>query len=85
MLIVVSNWYEPLPTGGKSPIVPLNVIGWKGAPNATSLIVAYCKPLGKDIFGCELEKTCIGSGHSGRNSSSEAAQINSLLRDCETP
>lgn len=71
----------PLPTGGRSPIVSLTVMERKGAPPAVLLTAAYWTPPGREILSSGPEKTCMGSGHSGRISSGEAAQMKALLRD----
>lgn len=71
----------PLPTAGRSPIVSLTVIARKGAPLAVLLTAAYWILFDNGTLNSGAAKTCIGSGHSGRISSGEAAQIKARFRD----
>ncbi|KAK3027763.1 hypothetical protein RJ639_042255 [Escallonia herrerae] len=57
------------------------VIGRNGAPVAVLLTAAYCKFPDNAILNSGAAKTCIGSGHSGRVSSGEAAQIKARFLD----
>ena len=75
----------PLPTAGSSPMVSRTVIARNGAPFAVLRTAAYWTFSDNVIFNSGAEKTCIGSGHSGSTSSGEAAHINALFLDCETP
>ena len=75
----------PFVTAGRSPIASLTVIARNGAPVAVLWTAAYCMFLDRVIFSSGTAKTCMGSGHSGRVSSGEAAHINTRFRDWETP
>lgn len=77
--IVVTE--APFPTAGRSPIVSLTVIGRKGAPPAVLGTAAYRVLPDNEILSSGLTKTCIGSGHSGRISSGEAAHMNARFLD----
>jgi hypothetical protein len=51
--------HEPFFTSGKSPIISLTIIAWKGAPPTVLLAVAYYLQIGNFIFNSWLANTCI--------------------------
>jgi hypothetical protein len=51
--------HEPFFTSGKSPIISLTIITWKGAPPTVLLAAAYYLQIGNIIFNSWLANTCI--------------------------
>lgn len=66
-------------------MVSRTVIARNGAPFAVLRTAAYWTLFDKEIFNSGAANTCIGSGHSGRMSSGEAAHMNARFLDWETP
>lgn len=58
-IISSMSLHEPFFTSGKSPIISLTIITWKGAPPTVLLAAAYYLQIGNIIFNSWLANTCI--------------------------